>query len=285
MKIVDTHIHVWDLDKADYPWLKGDNSILNRTWKLEEIANERTKSGITNGVLVQAGCNQEDTELMLEIAGNNEWIDGVVCWLPLMDPEKTSQLLEEKFLKDKYFKGVRHLIHYENDPQWLLQPSVIESLELLAAKNIPYDIVGVLPVHIETALKVMEKIPDLKMVFDHLNAPPIPGKEYFGIWGHLMKEAAQSKNIYAKLSGLGTASGYFEKRTADDIKPYIAYALEIFGTDRCFCGGDWPVSMLANSYSKTWQTTKDILNELINTAELEKVFFSNANSFYKLGLS
>jgi L-fuconolactonase len=30
----------------------------------------------------------------------------------------------------------------------------------------------------------------------------------------------------------------------DDIKPYIAFALEQFGSDRCFCGGDWPVSLL-----------------------------------------
>jgi L-fuconolactonase len=217
VKIVDTHIHVWDLERAEYPWLKGETSILNRTWKLDEIANERVGSGITNGVLVQASCNLEDTELMLEIARNNVWIDGVVCWLPLKDPDETNQLLEEKFLKEKYFKGVRHQIHDEEDTMWLLQPSVIESLELLAAKNIPYDIVGVLPAHIETVLKVMERIPTLRMVFDHLNAPPIHVQEYFGRWGELMKEASKSSNIYAKISGLGTAGGIFENRTPDDI--------------------------------------------------------------------
>ncbi|MGB3007582.1 MAG: amidohydrolase family protein [Chitinophagaceae bacterium] len=285
MKIVDTHIHVWDFERAAYPWLKGDTSILNRTWKLEEIANERIESGITSGVLVQAGCNLEDTGLMLEIAHNNDWIDGVVGWLPLTHPEKTNQLLEEKYLKEKYFKGVRHLIHDEKDSEWLLQPSVIESLKLLAAKNIPYDMVGVLPAHLETTLKVIEKVPTLHIVLDHLNAPPIPEKVYFGRWGELMKEVAQNRNIYAKISGLGTAGGSFENRTPDDIKPYITYALEIFGADRCFCGGDWPVSMLANSYFTTWQITKKILNEILTAAQMEKVFFSNANSFYKLGLS
>ena len=41
MKIIDTHVHIWDLQKADYPWLKGDDSIVNRTWKIEEIENDR----------------------------------------------------------------------------------------------------------------------------------------------------------------------------------------------------------------------------------------------------
>ena len=43
--------------------------------------------------------------------------------------------------------------------------------------------------------------------------------------------------------------------------------------------------MLANNYIKTWQTTKDILNDLLNDVQKDKVLFSNANNFYKLGLS
>jgi len=100
-----------------------------------------------------------------------------------------------------------------------------------------------------------------------------------------MKLASKHKNLHAKISGLGTASGNFQNRSANDIKPYAEFALEHFGTDRCFCGGDWPVSMLANNYIQTWQITKDILNDVLNDEEKDKVLFSNANSFYNLGLS
>jgi L-fuconolactonase len=205
--------------------------------------------------------------------------------LPLTDPNATQQILEERFLKEKYFKGVRHQVHDEKDTKWLLQPKVIESLRILADHQIPYDIVGIKPDHIEAVLEVVERIPGLKMVFDHLNWPPIPTKGKFGRWGELMKIAAQCKDLYAKISGLGTASGDFRNRTADDIKPYVDFTLQHFGTDRCFCGGDWPVSMLANNYIQTWQVTKDILNNLLNETKKDKVFFSNANKFYNLGLS
>ena len=78
MMIVDTHIHVWDLERAKYPWLEGDTSILNRTWKIEELENERKSAGIAEGILVQASGNFEDTDVMMEVAKKTDWITGVV---------------------------------------------------------------------------------------------------------------------------------------------------------------------------------------------------------------
>jgi len=280
--IIDTHVHVWDLNRAEYPWLRGDTSILNGTWRIEQLDTERKEAGISEGVLVQASGNMEDTELMLETAYNTDWISGVVGWLPLMDPEATQRILNERYLKEKKVKGIRHQIHDEKDPQWLLQPAVIESLKILAAYNIPFDVVAVLPPHIETALEVAGLIPDLRMVFDHLSQPPISTKERFGKWGELMKTAAGYKNFYAKISGLGTASDSYQNRKADDMKPYIEFALQHFGSDRCFCGGDWPVSILADNYSNTWKTYKEIIAELATNEDQEKIFYANAKRFYNL---
>jgi L-fuconolactonase len=65
--------------------------------------------------------------------------------------------------------------------------------------------------------------------------------------------------------------------------PYVEFALENFGTDRCFCGSDWPVSMLANNYTTTWQQLLSILNALkVSIADLEKITTTNAMQFYQL---
>ena len=280
--LVDTHIHIWDFKQAEYSWLKGDTSILNRTYSLDELKDERLTAEVTMGVLVQAANNFEDTDWMLKVADETDWINGVVGWLPLLDPIKTEQALQEKYLKNKYFKGVRHLIHNEPDAEWLLQPTVIESLQLLAEYNLTYDIVGVVPQHIKTALKVAEKVPTLPIVIDHLNQPPIATKERFGVWGELMKKAAKHPNFHVKISGLGTTSGNFEGWTEEDLKPYIHFALENFGEDRCFCGGDWPVSFLAGSYTKTWSAYKSILRKILNEKALQKVLSLNAIRFYGL---
>jgi L-fuconolactonase len=280
--IVDTHIHVWDLEKAEYPWLEKNNSILNRTWNIRELESERKKAGITMGVLVQASGNFDDTDLMMEVAEGTEWISGVVAWLPLIDPIATQKALEEKYLNHKYFKGVRHQIHDETDTKWLLQETVLESLQILADHDMPYDLVGTVTEHIETALAVAEKVPALRMVFDHLNQPPIATNKRFGKWGELMQQAAAHKNFYAKISGLGTTSGKDKTWNENDIKPYVEFVFQHFGTDRCFCGGDWPVSELAGSYTKTWSVYKEVINDLVNDQERDKILYSNAKRFYDL---
>jgi len=274
--IADTHIHIWDFKKAEYTWLENDTSILNRTYAIDELESERIAAGVTHGMLVQAANNLEDTDWMLEVASNTPWIAGVVGWLPLINPDATAELLENKYLKNHYFKGVRHLIHNELDPKWMLQPTVLESLKLLADKNIPYDIVGVLPSHIQTALEVAEKIPNLKMVFDHLNQPPIAANEGFGIWGNLMQIAAEHKNFHVKFSGLMKEN----HNAFGDLAPCINFGLHHFGIERCICGGDWPVSLLFESYSPTWKTYIKVIESLVDESSTAKILYSNAANFY-----
>ncbi|WP_018630151.1 amidohydrolase family protein [Niabella aurantiaca] len=281
--IIDTHIHIWDTTKSSYGWLSGAPELLKRTYAIGELDAARKAAGISAGIFVQADVQMEDSFHMLDVARSTDWIKGVVSWLPLADTERTVALLEQRLLKDEYFAGVRHLIHDENDPQWLLQPAVIASLKVLAARNIPYDVVGVLPEHIETILKVAEQVPELRMVFDHLNAPPISSGTRYGQWGTLMQEAAKNKNIYAKISGLGTVAGT-EKFTVDRLKPYIEFVLEHFGADRCFCGGDWPVSLLAGDYVYTWDVYKKVWSSLLAAEALENVYAGNAIRFYNLKL-
>ena len=281
-RIIDTHVHIWDFTRASYDWLKNDQSILNRSYSIDEFDTVRQQVGLTEVVLVQAANNFEDTDHMLEVAANNDWVTGVVGWLPVTDPAQTLQVLQNKYLGNLYFKGVRHLIHDEPDARWLLQDTVIESLQILAGYHLPFDVVGILPSHIETVLEVASKVPDLKMVFDHLNQPPIHSQQKFGRWGELMMHAAKLSNFHMKISGLGTTCNLQNNWSANDIKPYIEFALDTFGVDRCFCGGDWPVSLLAGNFAHTWMVYQEVIGSLLNEADQEKVFYTNAQKFYQL---
>ncbi|MBO9204031.1 MULTISPECIES: amidohydrolase family protein [Niastella] len=281
MEIIDTHVHIWNFAKAEYDWLKNDTSILNRNYDIEELEAEVKKTAITGGVLVQAANNFEDTNWMLQVANASGWIKGVIGWMPLEDPSFTATALKQ-YLGNPYFKGVRHLIHDEPDPQWLLQPAVLQSLSLLAAYDVPYDIVGVTPQHLITTLEVAQKVPELRLMLDHMNQPPIASGEQFGEWGELMKAAAAHKNIYVKISGLGTCSKKGANWSARDIQPYIEFVLEHFGANRCVCGGDWPVSLLAGNYNNTWQHYIKVLSDALSDADLRKVVNTNAIAFYNL---
>ena len=281
-RIIDTHIHVWNFEHARYDWLNNDTSILNRNYDIGELEEDRVKAGITQGLLIQAANSFEDTDWMLEVAKNTDWIAGVVGWMPLEDPVATGKALQEKYLANKYFKGVRHLIHDEPDPRWLLQDKVIESLKLIVANGLAFDFVGIATEHIETALSVAEKVPGLKIIFDHLNRPPDATKKEFNEWRVLMKKAAKHKNFYVKISGLGKLPVPNEKWEKEYIKPHISFALETFGEDRCLCGGNWPVSLLKEKYVDIWNSYKEIINSLLGNEGREKLYFKNALQFYNL---
>ncbi len=281
MRIIDTHIHIWDLNAAHYAWLDGNTTLLNQSYAIEALNAVRSGTGVTHGILVQAANHTLDTDLMLACCEKEDWLCGVVGWLPLIDPEQTGRLLEDRYLKNKYFKGCRHLIHDEPDPRWLLQDRVLESLSLLASHHIPYDVVGILPEHIRTVLTLAEKIPGLNMVFDHLNHPPVGNHGRDNEWFDLMKAAAGNPRLYTKISGLGTIATGMQMQAAV-LRPLVRFALDHFGIDRCFCGGDWPVCLLGASYEQTWKTYQQIWESELTVDERESVYVRNAKDFYQL---
>ena len=232
--------------------------------------------------MVQAANNIEDTAFMFECAAQYPWIIGVVGWVDLLNPETAKQQLETH-IQNKYFKGIRHLIHDEPDHNWLLQPAVIKSLGILADHGVPFDVVGVKIEHIKAAIQVAKQIPHLKMVFDHLNHPPIATSEQFGAWGEAITEAAALTNFYAKISGLGTCCANFNDWSASTIEPYVAYVLAHFGVHKLMIGGDWPVSLLAGDYVTTHHTYQAVVSKLVTPEHQEKIYSTNATSFYKLG--
>ena len=177
---------------------------------------------------------------------------------------------------------MRHLIHNEADPKWLLQDEVIEGLKLLAAAGLTFDVVATLPEHMECIPIISAKVPNLKMVIDHLGQPPIATRE-LGRWGDDLKAAAENPNVYGKISGLGTASGNWDGWTAEAIKPYVDYAIETFGPERCMVGGDWPVSVLAGGYGKAWAAYRSILAGYPADVQA-KVLSGTAIRFYGLAL-
>ena len=281
--MIDAHVHVWDFEKAEYPWLAGNNTLLNRTYSLEELEPARLCAGVGSGLLVQAANNREDTEWMLAVAANHGWIEGVVGWLPLLDPAATAGILERDYTAEGLLKGVRHLIHDERDADWLLQDPVLESLGLLASRGIPYDVVGVTTGHLRTVLRVAHQWPSLQLVLDHLNQPPIAAPGMLKEWSDLMKAAAGHANIHVKISGLGTAAGKGMDWRPEDLELWVEFAVDQFGPDRCMCGGDWPVCLLAGSYEKTWAAYRGIISKYLGKEDQERLYGDNARRFYGLG--
>jgi L-fuconolactonase len=279
--IIDTHQHLWDLSKVEYPWLIPAYGPLYRTYLAAELEPQLAEAGVSATVLVQSANSYADTVYMLDQADVYPWIIGVVGWMDLLDPAGTAKAIE-RFSKNPHFKGMRHLIHEEPDPQWLLQPVVWESLRLLAAAGFTFDVVATKHEHLVCLPTLGEQVPGLRMVIDHLGQPPFQAGEP-GQWGEDMRSAAQNPNVCAKISGLGTASGDWQGWTADSIRQLVHWTIDLFGAERCMLGGDWPVSVLAGGYAKAFDIYKQLLAEH-SPAEQEQISYRTAMAFYGVSL-
>ncbi len=174
MPIIDCHQHLWDLSKVEYSWLVPAYGPLYRTYLASELAPQLQEAGVAATVVVQSANSFEDTVYMLDQADAFPWMIGVVGWMPLLDPEATNKAIA-RFQQNPYFKGMRHLIHEEPNPHWLLQEPVYESLKLLADAGMTFDVVATKHEHMECLPVLSEKVPNLKMVIDPSGAAAVQG--------------------------------------------------------------------------------------------------------------
>ena len=274
---IDAHLHVWDLDRATYSWLTPELAPLNRTKTYDEVGPALDAAGIRGAVLVQSADNAEDTANMFAVASQHPGIVGVVGYVPLERPADAAQQLEE-LRSTSLFVGIRNLIHDRPDPDWLLRPDVDEGLGILEDAGIPFDVVAVLPRHLELIPLISERHPRLRMVIDHLAKPPI-GLASNEPWDSLIAVAAENPNVFAKVSGLYSAAGDQGSWSVESIRPYFDRAVELFGADRLMYGGDWPMSVLAGGYPRVWAGLEQLF-ESLDESQRDAIQGRTAADFY-----
>ncbi|MGI8417156.1 MAG: amidohydrolase family protein [Nakamurella sp.] len=261
-RVIDAHVHIWDLaeghSRVDYPWLGPHLPLLNRSYQLAELVPELSPANVDGLVLVQAADSEAETAQLLEVASGVPVPTRVVGWLPLADPGATTVALQ-RFRGNPTLAGVRHLIHDEPDPQWMLRADVAQGMELIAEAGLTFDAVAERPDLMAQLPTVAARHPELTIVLDHLGKPPIADGGWQP-WADQLAEAAAEPNVVGKISGLGTASA--PGWTPDHWRRYVDHAVEVFGADRLMLGGDWPVALQAGSYADTWAATLTVLGGL-----------------------
>jgi L-fuconolactonase len=275
LPIVDAHQHYWDLAHFSYPWMTPDLGILLRDYLPADLKPILELNGVQRTVLVQALSSPAETDWLLELATQADFVAGVVGWADLTAPS-LGDTLDRRMLNPR-FKGLRHQVQDESDDAWLLRDDVQRGLGELARRNLPYDLL-LHPRHLSLVPEVAARHPDLRLVIDHLGKPPI-AQGRLEPWATDLRRAALYPNVYCKLSGMATEAGAGWTDAA--VVPYVQAAVEAFGCQRLMFGSDWPVCLLAGTYQRVIRALRGALGPL--SAEDEaRVFAGNAIEFYQL---
>jgi L-fuconolactonase len=270
---LDAHQHFWIYNTQQYPWI-APNSPLQRDWLPPDLAAAQSKSRLTGSIAVQARQTIEESHWLLQLADQHALIKGVVGWVDLQSQTVETQLAE--LADHPKFVGVRHLVQDEPDNDFMLRPAFLSGLSKLKCFGLTYDLL-LFPKHLPTAVKVVRKFPDQPFVLDHL-AKPFIKTGVLSPWKEELKELARFPNVCCKLSGLVTEANWTGWRK-EDFQPYLDVAFDVFGEDRLMFGSDWPVCLLAASYTRVYDLIRDYLQQFTEGAR-QKVLGTNAARFY-----
>ncbi len=272
---IDTHQHFWDLQRLTYPWLKPDMQPLYRNYVPSDLAPSLAACGVSGTIVVQATHDVAETEWLLSLAREASFIKGVVGWFDLMSPDLEAQV--EAAMGRAPFCGVRHQVHDEPDPEWLLQERVVRGLRVLGHRGLPYDLL-VRPVHLPVLPTLFATVPNMTWVVDHIAKPEIAHAP-MQPWLADLRRVAAYPNVFCKLSGMVTEAR--RNWTLDDIRPYFEHVLEMFGPSRLMFGSDWPVCLLAGSYQQVHDLAAQLSASLSST-EQEAIWSRTARAVYHI---
>jgi L-fuconolactonase len=274
---IDSHQHFWQAARGDYHWMNPAVPVLCGDYFPEDLQPLLAKNRIDKSILVQAAQTTAETDFLLGLAARHDFIAGVIGWLDLDHPNFAAEL--DLYSQKPKFLGVRPMLQDLPEDDWILRPRVLESLRLIAGRNLPFEFLTY-PRHLPHVLKVLAAIPNLRAVVDHVSKPEIKNG-VLDPWRSLMAEVAGHPNVCCKLSGMITQANH-KTWTAGDLQPYVEHVLQCFGFERVMFGSDWPVCLLAGSYDQVIAATQTILKPHLNERRESDIFGGNATRFYKL---
>ena len=288
---IDSHQHLWRLDRGDYRWLAADNPALaplQRDFAPDDALPLLQAGGIQQVVLVQAADSEAETDFLLDIARSQPWVGGVVGWVDMTRPQSADTLA--RWAREPKFKGVRPMLQDLADDDWINHAPHPAALQALLDLGLRFDAL-VLPHQLPALLRFVRTWPTLPVVIDHAAKPQLAQgwpADWAAPWLTHMAQLAAQPQVLCKLSGLLTECA---PGTADDLNNAVAvlqpvwqHLLASFGPQRLMWGSDWPVLTLAAPHARWLQISQALVAKL-PAADQAAVWAGNAACYYGLDLN
>lgn len=273
--MIDSHVHFWNFDPIRESWITDEMSAIRRDFSPNDFFKACASTGVSGCIAVQADQTEDQNHYLLSLAQKNAVIKGIVGWVDLL-----STNLEDRLVYWKNFnliKGWRHVLQAEND-EFILNYEFIKGVRTLKKLDYTYDL---LCYHnqMPAILKLVDQVPEQPLVLDHCGKPDVKSRD-LKKWEEHIQILAQNKQIHCKISGL-LAEADWKNWKEVEIFNCFDVVFKHFGTERIMYGSDWPVVLISRTYIDWFSLVQKYCNQF-NENEKQKIFSSNASSFYKI---
>jgi len=267
MRIIDAHVHLWDVDGVPIPWFRDDLGLPRRATP-ETLADAGRGSGVSAAVAVQAADSVAEAAWLTGIAEKDPLVRrAVLQYVPTPGPplESTAAMLGPSVA------GIRAAV-----PQFAADLSDVAGLDALAAAlGDSGHVLELLlrPGQLPGAAALAHRHPGTAIVVCHLGlAVASPDQD----WLRDLRAFAAEANAHAKISGL-----VHPARPPGEFRGMLAAAVDAFGAHRLLHGSDWPMSTRTLSYAEVQGRVADAL-PAVSSADAEALWAGTAARLYRL---
>jgi predicted TIM-barrel fold metal-dependent hydrolase len=284
IRIVDAHVHLWDPARTDwYPYLSatqdqlnmGDVSGMSRRFDVPTYLAESQGWNVEKLVNVAAATGGHSVEETLELdrrADADGHPDAIIGGLPPTDTVADAVAALDKQLAAPRFRGVRPMGAADGP---LPSTGVLHALR---ERGLVFELM-VHPDQLAAAAKKLEDHADLVVVVEHTGWPRNDSAGERALWTEGIDAlAGLSDNVVCKLSGLAMPLG---SMAVDALAPWLEYAIDAFGIDRCMFASNFPVDGLHGSFDELY-TAYSAITAGLDADARDKLFAANAQRIYRL---
>jgi predicted TIM-barrel fold metal-dependent hydrolase len=294
MRIVDPHVHFWEVASGNYPWLdsptvvySGDNRLLPKRYDVTALS--RDAGGLEVAATVHVEANPRDpvaeVEWLEKLAESGESLHptGIVAYADLSQPDALDTL--EALARFPRVRGIRQILnrhanaHYNYvDRDYLIDPVWLANLRRLERWHWSFDL-QIYPHQAAAAAAMIGRNPDILFILNHagmfVDRHSVVGWRQ---WRHGLRELASRSNVVIKISGLAMFDHHW---TLESFRPIVLEAIDAFGVERCMFASNSPIDRLHASYVALWQSYAQIVSGMTED-ETGKLFADNALRWYRL---
>ncbi len=281
-RVVDAHVHLWDPARTDwYPYLShpqahgaGDGSRMCRPFDVDTYQTESSRWNVEKFINVAAATGRNSIEETIELdtgADRKGHPDAIIGGLPPTDTVAEAVGLIDQQMVASRFRGVRPM-GANMGP--LPDAGVLHALQ---ERNLLFELMTH-PDQLRLAAAQLADFGDLMVVVEHTGWPRSRSDEERALWQTGIDAlAGLGDNVVCKLSGLAMPFGSMD---ADALAPWLEYAIEAFGVDRCMFASNFPVDSMYGTFDELYGAFSAVTAGL-DSESRAKLFAGNAERVYR----
>jgi predicted TIM-barrel fold metal-dependent hydrolase len=281
-RVVDAHVHLWDPARTDwYPYLShpptqgdGDASRMYRRFDVGAYRAEAARWNVDKFVNVAAATGRHSIEETIELDSDAEASggpDAIIGGLPPTETVAEAIELLDRQMTASRFRGVRPMGAHQGP---LPEAGVLHALE---ERDLLFELMTH-PDQLPMAAAQLAGIDDLVVVVEHTGWPRSNSDEERALWRvGIDALAGLGDNVVCKLSGLAMP---LRSMAAGAFAPWLDYAIEAFGVDRCLFASNFPVDAMYGTFDELYEAFATVTAG-IDDESRGKLFATNAERVYR----